>query len=428
MQTREEKPSWWRRLRKLPAFIEGHLHQLDLAGATRLLLRLAGAHRRKPRIARSLWAGTPINFMGINARAERFLGTTSESLVYHTYYITQEFDYNLSRWMRLPIVRVLLPYAVFAWACLRYQRFHFFPDAGLLPPPRLHQINPAELDILRELGKDIFFWTYGNDVRSTQRTKDLGPYNCCMECPHVGYGCICDDARSEELIASLKRYGAIFSMGDMIEYTPGSRNDLFFWPVDLAAEGGQRYAPRYPDSSSTAPVRVIHAPNHRHYKGTRFLLNAVDKLQREGLPLELKLVERVPNRQALDIYRTADIIFDQCIIGFHGYFAQEAMALGKPVMVYIRDPERYLLHPEENPLINTHPERVEAVLRELIADRLRLHQLGVQGRRYIEKYHTLQAFAGRLRAAYEDLGVSWGSEPQRVPARRGRLPQRSRAA
>jgi glycosyltransferase involved in cell wall biosynthesis len=207
-------------------------------------------------------------------------------------------------------------------------------------------------------------------------------------------------------MAHLLQYGPIFAMGDMIEYTPGSRNDLFFWPVDLSAEDGQRYAPRYPDPDSAAPVRVVHAPNHRLFKGTRFLLEAMEKLQREGLPIELKLVERVPNREALEIYRTADIVFDQCIIGFHGYFALEALAMGKPVMVYIRDPERYLIHPEECPFINARADRVEAVLRELVHDRPRLHRLGVQGRRYLEKHFTPRAFAGRLRTAYEDLGIS----------------------
>ena len=192
-------------------------------------------------------------------------------------------------------------------------------------------------------------------------------------------------------------------MGDMIEYTPGSRNDLFYWPIDLEADEGRRYSPCFPDASSTDPVRIVHAPNHRGFKGTHYLIEAVGRLQGEGLGLELRLVERVPNRQALEIYRTADIVFDQCLVGFHGYFALEAMALGKPVMVFIRDPQRYLLKPEECPLVNSPADRVESVLRQLVQNRARLHELGVRGRKYIDKYFSLPAYAKRLKNVYRGV-------------------------
>src|SRR5262245_61721820 len=116
------------------------------------------------------------------------------------------------------------------------------------------------------------------------------------------------------------------------------------------------------------------------------------------------MVERVPNREALEIYRGADIVFDQCLIGFHGYFALEAMAMGKPVVVFLRDPKADLLAPDECPLVNVRPETVEPILEELIRDRARLHELGRQGRRYIERYYTVEAFAERLRRAMGQAG------------------------
>jgi hypothetical protein len=196
-------------------------------------------------------------------------------------------------------------------------------------------------------------------------------------------------------------------MGDMIEYTPGSRNDLFFWPVDLARDGGHRYAPAYPDVSDHRPLRVVHAPNHRQFKGTKYLESAIATLQADGIPIELRLVERVPNTQALAIYRTADIIFDQCLIGFHGYFAIEAMALGKPVMCFIRAPERYLLHPEECPILNVHrDELLESLRRYATTSRASLRGIGKQSRVYVERHYSLDAFAGRLKRCYADLKVA----------------------
>ncbi|HEV3262031.1 MAG TPA: hypothetical protein VG013_34590 [Gemmataceae bacterium] len=368
----------------------------------RILRRVPAAARNRP-VKRSLWAGTPLLTLPVKARAERLLGVRADTLVYNTYFITDAFDYNLQRWMRIPVLNRLAPYVVLLWACLRYQRFHFFCDHGLLQHTGTG-FNPAELRFLHTLGKELFFWTYGADVRTQERTRILGEFNCCLECPNPGRACICNDKAGQENMARLHEYAtAVFAMGDMLEYTPGSRNDLFYWPLDLLADQGRRYLPRYPPAGATAPVRVVHAPNHRRFKGTRYLLAAVDRLRRQGLPVELRLVEGVPNREALEVYRTADVIFDQCLIGFHGYFALEAMAMGKPVMAYIRDPARYLLHPEECPLINTPADRVEAVLRELVTDRPLLHRLGRQGRQYVEKYFSVTAFAERLQTAYREL-------------------------
>jgi len=237
-----------------------------------------------------------------------------------------------------------------------------------------------------------------------------------MDCDIIGQGCVCDDSLQVENYKLLRDHSSgIFAMGDMIEYTPDSRNDLFFWPIDLNENEGRKYTPRYPRSNSETPVLVVHAPNHRQYKGTRFLLDVVSNLQQDGVPIELKLVEKVPNNEALKIYQTADIIFDQCIVGFHGFFAIEAMAMGKAVIVYIRKPEKYLIDYKECPFINASPEKLESTLRELATDRKRLHQLGKAGRRYVEKYYTLEAFAKRLDRAYKDLDPEMSCNPESDP-------------
>ncbi|MBN2712354.1 MAG: glycosyltransferase [Planctomycetes bacterium] len=352
----------------------------------------------------SLWAGTPILNMAVNARAETLLGRRADSLVYSSYFITDQFTYNLS-WARyVPLLGQMLPYFVLLWACRTYGRLHFYCDRGLLPQLERGRFNEDELALYQMLGKEIIFWTYGADVRTRKRTESLGEYNCCTHCPEPGRYCVCDDDLGRDNQKTLARYGHVFAMGDMIEYTPDSRNDLFFWPVDLDSDGGERYRPQYPDAKKTGPVRIVHAPNHRHFKGSKYLIDAVEVLKQDGVNVELVLVERIPNRQALEIYHTADIIFDQCLIGFHGYFANEAMAMGKPVLCFIRKPEEYLLVADECPIQSADAGALQETLRRLLSDPQQLRALGEQGRRYIETHHTLSEFAGRLRCAYEQLG------------------------
>src|SRR5581483_4464472 len=51
---------------------------------------------------------------------------------------------------------------------------------------------------------------------------------------------------------------------------------------------------------------------------------------------ELDVVEGVPHEEARRRYARADIVVDQLNAGWHGVFALEAMALGKPVVTYLK--------------------------------------------------------------------------------------------
>ncbi|CAN1209694.1 Glycosyltransferase [Tumidithrix helvetica PCC 7403] len=357
--------------------------------------------------ANSLWTGAPIITLALKAKSEVLLGVNAKSLVYDTYFVTSNFDYNLKPWTSIPILGKLTSLFTFLWVCLWADRIHMYMDRGVLLSRKPLQSDFRELFVYKLLGISIFFWTYGADVRSRQTTQNLGEPNCCTECPSIGKACICDEQTRIQHLEKLKRYAtAIFSMGDMIEYTAGSRNDLFFWPLDLFGAKAEKYQPVYPRKDSEKPIRIVHAPNHRAFKGTHFLVEAVERLTAQGVPVELVLVEKIANEQALEIYRSADIIFDQCLIGFHGYFALEGMAMGKPVMCYIRKPQEYLMHPEECPIVNTHINTLEQDIYQLVSDRDRLYEIGIKSRQYIEKYFTLEAFANRLKKNYEDLGIS----------------------
>jgi hypothetical protein len=352
---------------------------------------------------RSLWSGTPIFYMAFNAEAERRLGINAKSLVLVNYYIADVFDYNLGKWGPKWFTNTLVGGLVFVWACIFCDRLHFYCDRGFGSPFTPYRFNRLELLTYRALGIQVFFWTYGGDVRCRETTRALGEPNCCTECEKPMIACVCNDATQRRNYEFLARHStAIFAMGDMLEYTPGSRNDLWFWPLDL---DDPKYEPKYPDANSAEPLRIVHAPNHRMFKGTRHLIAAGEKVKAQGVPVELVMVEKVPNKEALDIYRSADVVFDQCMIGWHGYFALEGMALGKPVMCFIRKPDEYLCAPEKCPIVNTHRDEIAERIIELANDRERCHELGRAGRAYVEKHFTIDAFAERLDRAYKDLEI-----------------------
>lgn len=352
--------------------------------------------------AYSVWCGQPIIAMAVNCRAERLLGVRSLSIVTQTYFVTQAFDVDTSRISKNRAFRYLSSWVLLLWVLLAAKRVHTYCDGGLLASTRAFEFNPRELFLYRLARLKHVAWTYGADVRTRAVTQALGESNCCTECDAPGKHCICETGRADANMARIKKTAVMMaSMGDMNEYLPLARHDLHFWPLDLAAP----VYVRPPEAAvSTGLLRVVHAPNHRQFKGSRHLIAAVEALRKEGLGIELVLVERVPNAEAMKIYRTADIVFDQCLIGFHGYFALEAMALEKPVMVFIRKPE-YLLDAANCPLINVTPETIADRLRWFLAHRADLADIGKKGRQYVEQHYGLAAFADRLKHAYEDAGV-----------------------
>jgi len=354
----------------------------------------------------SCWTGAPILTLVLKCKAERSLGFKSFTVVPTAYHTTNEFDFVLDRGpLRSRWTVLAWRYLAFALVCLCCRHVHAYFDGGLLPSLNPRTFSKIELLSYRLLSVELFVWTYGGDVRDQVTTRKLGEPNCCTDCQSVGLACVCLKGKRFDNVSRVARSAAqTFSMGDMIEYTPGSRNDLFFWPVDLTRENGVTYRTEFPRRHDR-PLRVVHAPNHPEFKGSGYLRTAVEELQTEGSPIELVLVQGKSNREALDLYRFADVIFDQCMIGFHGYFALEAMALGKPVMCFIRKPDVYLLAPQECPIINTSIKTLKDDLRILASKQVDLEAIGRQGRSYIEKYYTPEAFTERLGKAYRDLGL-----------------------
>lgn len=354
----------------------------------------------KRRKIRSVWGTTPILSICNNSYAERLLGIASDTLVFSTYYITDRFTYNLTKLCTTKFLRILVSLLVFPWALFKYDIFHFFCDRGILPTRNWNGINYFELFLLHLFKKKTFLYTYGADVRTHKLTADLGHYNCCIYCPSIGKGCVCNDSRLRKNLKKYRKYATeILSMGDMTEYTPGSNNSLFFWPIDI-----NKISYVGTKDFNDFPIKIVHAPNHRHYKGTKHLIDVVKKIKKEGYELELILVERVSNDEAIENYKNADIIAEQFLIGWHGFTAIEAMAIGKPVIAFIRKKE-YLLYPEECPIVNANPDNLKVAIIDLIENPEKRKQLGDQGRRYVEKYFSIEAFSERLKWLYQKHGI-----------------------
>jgi hypothetical protein len=84
-----------------------------------------------------------------------------------------------------------------------------------------------------------------------------------------------------------------------------------------------------------------------------------------------------------------------------GYTAVEAMALGKPVLCFIRDMAK-VRDASACPIINTNPDNLYDKLKYLAENRDEIPRLGQASRAYVEKHHSIEAFCHRLNALYVD--------------------------
>jgi glycosyltransferase involved in cell wall biosynthesis len=125
-----------------------------------------------------------------------------------------------------------------------------------------------------------------------------------------------------------------------------------------------------------------------------------------GLDADLELVEGLRHDEAFERYRSADIVVDQLNAGWYGLFAIECMALGKPVLSFLREDslrrsrEAFGL---EVPIVPVTAETLRDRLRPLVADAAERRRVGAASRVVAERVHDIECIADRLLDVYARL-------------------------
>jgi hypothetical protein len=300
----------------------------------------------------------------------RELGVESTLLVFNERPFERGFDVNLELrdTSRVSSVPFNLPKQLRAlrWALPRFDVFHF--HAGLTLAPRR-----LMLPLLRRKDKGIVFQSWGSDLRG----------------------------RGTSEVDYLRGAGAVI-VGSYLTRRLAPRGPWPEYDVVPPAIVLPDWEPSPAEPRDV--VRVAHAPSKRAVKGTESVIAAVDALRSRGAPIELDLIEGVPNREARTRYAAADVIVDQLRIGWYGMFAIESMALAKPVVVHLD--EAAAAETEEAfglklPLVRADEHALEDVLAGLVETRETLPELGRRSREYVEQVHAHTAVAGQVLEIYE---------------------------
>ena len=302
----------------------------------------------------------PVNVAGIpweNVQALRRKGVDARLVVFERGQLHPEADWSLDR--RGGLARQLATQAAaFARLAPRTDVFHFYFGLTLLP-------QSIQFPLLRLLRRRSVFHYLGSDIRGKTPAQ-------------LAYGKRAD----AEIVGS---YDAVRWVPEAHVVPPG---------LDL-----RPFAP-VPPSDNPRPL-VVHAPSNREKKGTRYVIEACAEL-----PVELDIVEGVPHDVARARYARADIVVDQLNAGWHGVFALEAMALGKPVVAHLKPDvvERSAAgYGIRIPIVLATRETLVDALRPLVEQPALRRELGAQSRAYVEQVHDIDRIADRLIDLYGSL-------------------------
>ena len=302
----------------------------------------------------------PVNIAGIpweNVQALRRKGVDARLVVFERGKLHPEADWSLERRGGLPR-RLATQCAALARLLPATDVFHFYYGLPLVP-------SSLQFPILRATGKKSVFHYLGSDIRGKTPAELAGGKRA-----------------NAEIVGS---YAALRWVPEAYVVPPG---------LDL-----REFTPT-PPSDNPRPL-VVHAPSNREKKGTRYVIEAC-----EQLPVELDLVEGIPHDEARERYARADIVVDQLNAGWHGVFALEAMALGKPVVAHL-DPEMVDRSAEglgvRLPLVPATTETLVEALRPLVESPSLRRELGAESRAYVEQVHDIEKIADRLLAIYAGL-------------------------
>lgn len=160
-------------------------------------------------------------------------------------------------------------------------------------------------------------------------------------------------------------------------------------------------------SEATSPsrrpgmVKVAHAPTARQIKGTEAFLAAVEQLQAEGLPVELELIEKTPWAECLRRKATADIYYDQTILGY-GNNAIEAWSMGIPVIAGAQEPTIAEMESRfgQLPFYRATQNTIYDALKSLVMSKDLRTEYVERGLNHVRRFHDQRVVVEQLKDIY----------------------------
>lgn len=348
-------------------------------------------------------------------RAMKLAGFSAETFCIEPYFITAEFDRIFLGSRSQGVSRLLANFAArivcMWWILGRYRVLYTsFVGGPLGPMQLLWRFEPWLLGLA---GVRTVILPFGGDVHVPERIENLA-FRFALDADYPNWHIRADRVRRLVRLWS-RRADCIFGGCDWLDCMDHA-DVVGFSHFTIDTDLWTSALPDLPAAFSEArPMRVLHAPNHRAIKGSDRIVEAVERLRAEGCHVELVQLERKPNEAIRAAMVHADVIADQLVIGWYAMFAIEGLAMNRAVICNLR-PDLLAVHAAEGtlpaegfPFVQAGPGDIADVLRSLHDDPSRIRDAARRGRKFVERFHSLQAGAKLFASIQARLGVECGA-------------------
>jgi len=275
----------------------------------------------------------------------------------------------------------------FISSCTKYDVFIFtfcvsFGSSLQFGDYRSSILSYFDLPLLKAMGKKIVFIVLGTDLRSIPiLIKECEESGLKQHAKYLKKDMLPNlPALSDE---NIKKAKMINKYGDII-FTRSEAAQLLSRPHELIWLGIDLDNFKFNISKSKEPL-VIHAASRRFMKGTTYIENALNRLQKENYKFKFVLCENMNNNEVRRLLSESTIVIDQLILPGYGLFAVEAMASGNVVLGSTVPGVNEI--PKEIPIIPTTPDDIYENLKRVLTARETWKNLILKGREYVERHH-----------------------------------------
>lgn len=342
--------------------------------------------------SRLIWGPVPIINHKYWSEAMKKAGWDSLTLMDGHFAINERSDFDvyfddlMPGWVPKPIRRAVAPYRACAFAIRNARVLHIPFSGGPLGSTPFWRV---EAHLLKLAGIRTVVVPHGGDSYRYSTVEDASLRHALLASyPH--------QARREGEISARVFYWSKYADAVIVGF---GIDGIPRWDVtinNMIAIDVDAWKPRSTYSLNdgvNGPVRVFHSANHRGYKGTEFIVRAVEALRSKGLDVLLELAEGLTNREVRTRLQQCDVAVEQLLYTGYALAGIEAMACGLPVIANLEDESRTALFRRyaflnQCPILSAGPETIEKQLELLITNPDLREQLGKAGRQYVDRFHS----------------------------------------
>ncbi len=308
-----------------------------------------------------------------------------------------------------PIKLYLYCLMFFIFSLFRYDVFHFFSGETILT----RKLRRFEFSIYKLFGKRIVMHFVGSDIRNPNyiywKEKNiknflLGMNNYPKTLPW-----------QDKLINDSVKYAdyILVSTPDLLELVPSAE----YYPVLIDIEKHLKEIKNVSTSvKKEDEIVILHCPSNIQIKGTAYIHEELKRIASSNKKIKLILpaeeimlnpkIYSVSRYDLFNLYKEADIVIDQLIIGWYGLQSIEALASGNQVICYIEDPLKTYLFPD-CPIVladvNTFEDCVKETIKKIEENRPINNDNNIN---WIYKYHSIECNNATLLRAWNITHVS----------------------